>query len=292
VEVFLYFFLFLFIILAVPLTLAVLHGIRFYRIQPFLVYHPKEPFAVQSWEGDITHEDITYRTKDGLTIHAWYVPGDMNDMNDMNDNTVEGEKRRVVLFCHGNVGNVSQRIDSFLIFKELDLDTFIFDYRGYGLSQGNPTEKGTYLDCDGAWRYLTEEKKIKPEDIILFGRSLGGGIASYLAEKYNPGALIIESSFSSIPDMAKWRFPKLPVRWLLRYRYDSRKRLKHIHCPVMIIHSPEDEIIPFRQGQWLYEAANEPKTFLKIKGTHYHGFLKSGEMYVEGMREFIAGEFA
>lgn len=276
----------LFLILAVPLTLMILSAVHFFIMQRYMVYGPGQPFVMRTTARDIEHEEIYYLTRDGCKINAWYVPCETStEQADKKDNPV-------ILFCHGNVGNVSQRIDTFHIFKRLGLDVFIFDYRGYGRSQGRPSEKGTYLDGEGAWQYLTIERNIDPGNIILFGRSLGGAIASYLAEKYKPGGLVIESSFTSIPDMARFRFPRWAFNRLVRYSYNTLRRMKHISCPVLIIHSPEDEVIPYKQGQRLFEAAQSPKTFLKIKGKHYHGFLDSGERYVDGLRDYFSSLYS
>ncbi|UCH98558.1 MAG: alpha/beta hydrolase [Candidatus Aminicenantes bacterium] len=300
-----YLLIIFFLVLAFPIVIYLRHCILFYRFQSRLLYSPGIDFEVESTDKTIEHEEITYQTGDGLMIHAWYipyippepeVPGDAPDPGNSEarepprgeaESTVSPEYQGVILFCHGNIGNVSQRIDSFKIFRELGFSIFIFDYRGYGKSEGSPTEKGTYLDAEGAWNYLVREMKVKPENIIVFGRSLGGGIASYLAYKYQPRALIIESSFTSVPDMAKMIYPRLPVGFLLRYKYNTRKRLKDIHCPVLIIHSPDDRTIPFIHSQILYETANPPKKFLRIKGDHLKGFLRSKKLYTKGLREFF-----
>jgi uncharacterized protein len=291
--------LFLLVVIFVPFLFYVRKCIRFYRLQSHFLYNPRLGLDIKSRNKTIEHEEITYQTTDGITIFAWYVPfitketqaadnsKTPDELKESIPSEVPGKSRGVILFCHGNAGNVSQRIDSLEIFRELGFSTFIFDYRGYGKSEGKPTEKGTYRDAEGAWNYLVREKKVKPEEIIVFGRSLGGGIASYLAKKYQPRALIIESSFTSIPDMAKAMFPILPSRLLLRFKYNTRERLRDIHCPVLIIHSPDDRTIPFVCGEVLYRIANPPKKFLHIKGEHLYGFIKSKKKYIKGLREFF-----
>lgn len=260
-----------------------LYCVRFYRLQPRFIYRPHTNVDIRSRSKVIDHEEITYQTKDGVTISAWYVPH-VSPVP-----VEEAEKPKgVVLFCHGNAGNISQRIDTFNIFRQLELSTFIFDYRGYGKSAGTPGEKGTYRDADGAWNYLVKDMKVKPGEIIVFGRSLGGGIASYLAQKYPLRALIIESSFTSITDLASGSYRWGPLKLMIRFKYNTIGRLKDIHCPVLIVHSPDDRLIPFDHGQALYEAANPPRKFLRITGDHLNGFLKSGSLYVEGLREFIS----
>lgn len=291
--------LFVLIAILVPFLIYIRYCIRFYRIQSYFLYSPQFGIEVKSKNKTIEHEEITYQTTDGMTIFAWYVPFIPKTPHAVDNPDAAAElkesvplevpvnSRGVILFCHGNAGNISQRIDSFEIFRELGFSTFIFDYRGYGKSEGKPSEKGTYRDAEGAWNYLVREKKVKPEEIIVFGRSLGGGVASYLAKKYQPRALIIESSFTSISDIARALFPRLPSILPLRFKYNTRERLKDIHCPVLIVHSPDDLTIPFVCGKVLYETANPPKKFLPIKGDHLSGFVKSKKKYIKGLREFF-----
>ena len=299
-DIELLFLFFLFAAILVPFLIYIRNCIRFYRIQTYFIYSPQFGLDVKSKNKSIEHEEITYQTTDGITIFAWYVPFIPKASHDGDDSNTPDElkepippgvpenSRGVILFCHGNAGNISQRIDSFEIFRELGFSTFIFDYRGYGKSEGKPTEKGTYRDAEEAWNYLVREKKVKPEEIIVFGRSLGGGIASYLAQKYQPRALIIESSFTSVSDFARELFPGLPLKLLLRFKYNTLERLRDIHCPVLIIHSPGDRTIPFVCGEVLYRTANPPKKFLRIKGDHLYGFIKSKKIYTNGLREFFA----
>ncbi|HSG94905.1 MAG TPA: alpha/beta hydrolase, partial [Afifellaceae bacterium] len=194
----------------------------------------------------------------------------------------------VVLFFHGNAGNISHRLDSLRIFNALNLDTLIFDYRGYGRSDGKVSERGTYRDGEAAWRYLTVERGIAAEDIVLFGRSLGAAIATYVASRHTPGALIVESGFVSVPDMAANLYPWLPARRLARIKFPAGDYLRAVSCPVLIVHSRDDEIIPFEQGRKLFERALEPKHFLELRGGHNDGFLVSGRRYLDGLDNFLA----
>ena len=195
--------------------------------------------------------------------------------------------RGVVLFCHGNAGNISHRLDSIRLFHELGLSVLIFDYRGYGQSSGKPTEQGTYRDADAAWDYLVEQRGISPAHIILFGRSLGASIAADLATRQSAAAVILESAFTSVPDVAATLYPWLPVRWLSRYQYNTEKKLANIHIPVLIVHSQDDEIIEFANGERLFDVANEPKQFLELRGGHNDGFMVSGNDYIQGLETFL-----
>ena len=169
----------------------------------------------------------------------------------------------------------------------MGLSTFIYDYRGYGRSRGKPTEEGTYSDAAGAWRYLTENRKVPAEQILLYGQSLGGPIAAKLAREKTPAALILDSSFTSFVDIAGHHYPFLPVRWLARFEYDTLEQVRNVRCPVLVIHSPDDEIVPFRQGVSLYEAAPEPKALIRLRGGHNDALFLSAGAYREGIDGFL-----
>lgn len=245
--------------------------------QKGMIYYPMRDIVATPKERGLSFEDVILRTEDGLNISAWYVPA--------------YDERAVILFCHGNAGNISHRLESIGIFHDLDLSIMIFDYRGYGKSQGTPSEKGTYRDAEAAWHYLVNEKNIHPEKIILFGRSLGAAIAAELAVRHGGGALIIESGFTSAPDIGRRMFPLLPVGIISRYRYDTAEKAGKTSIPKLIVHSSEDEIIPFEHGMLLFERAAGPKEFLRIKGGHNDGFLVSGKTYINGLDSFISKYF-
>lgn len=248
-----------------------------YLMQDNMLYYPGLPSRdIQQTPADIglAYEDVELRTSDDVRLHGWYVPG--------------GNGAEVVLFFHGNAGNISHRLDSLRIFHELGVAVLIFDYRGYGRSGGRTTEVGTYRDADAAWRYLVEQRGYAAGQIVLFGRSLGAAVASRLATQAQPGGLILESAFVSVPDMAARIYPFLPVRWLSRYRYDTAAALQSVTCPVLVIHSPDDDIIPYEQGERLFVAARDPKRFVAIAGDHNTGFLLSGQRYVAALRDYLA----
>ena len=222
-------------------------------------------------------EDVRFAAADGTKLHGWWIPA--------------SPSRGLLLFLHGNAGNISHRLDSIRLFHELGLSVFIFDYRGYGLSDGKPTESGTYQDALAAWEYALNEKDLAPDRVVIFGRSLGGTIGAWLADQRNPGALIIESTFTSVPDMARQIYPFLPTRWLTRLHYDARQYLAGVSCPVLVIHSREDELIPFEHGQTLYEAVRAPRAFLEIRGGHNNGPFLTGPSYTNGLEDFLAEHF-
>ena len=242
--------------------------------QSHSVYYPERVLSADPGSIGLDFESISFETTDRVKLSGWFIPGE--------------NSRGVILFCHGNAGNISHRLESIQIFHQLGLDVFIFDYRGYGQSEGKPTEPGTYKDAEAAFQYLIEERQVSQNKVIVFGRSLGGAVASWLAQSHTPGALILESTFTSLPDVAATLYPYLPVRLLLRFKYNTAEYLGRINCPVLIVHSPNDEIMPFSHGRRLFEMAKEPKRFLEITGSHNEGFITSGKRYEEGLNAFIS----
>jgi len=240
-------------------------GWTLYFMQPTFLYGPVREVLYTPGELGMDFESVVFKSGDGLQLSGWYIPAK--------------NSKFTMLFCHGNGGNIMHRLDSISIFCNLGLDCFIFDYRGYGSSEGKADEEGTYLDVMAAYKWLREEKKISADNIIVFGRSLGGSIAAQLASKVKVEALIIESAFTSYVDIGKKFYPYMPVRWFARFGYRTIDYVKDINCPVMIIHSRGDEIIPFEFGLELYKIANEPKEFVEIFGSHNDGFLVSSEIY-------------
>lgn len=249
-----------------------------YVFQSRLIYIPHKSVNLSPADIGLPYEDVYLQTQDGLTLHAWFVPHE--------------QPLATLLFFHGNAGNISHRLDSIQIFNQLGLSVLIVDYRGYGLSEGKPGEQGSYKDARAAWTHLLEVREVPAQQIVIFGRSLGGGVASWLAAQEQAGALILESSFTSIPDIGAHYYPYLPVSLLARIRYPSSEHLKQVNSPVLVVHSPEDDIIPYEFGQRLYSAAKAPKSFLEISGGHNEGFFVSGEKYKMGIREFIVESIA
>jgi fermentation-respiration switch protein FrsA (DUF1100 family) len=254
--------------------------VALFLLQSCLIYHPDTPtraIVATPQSIGLAYEPVKIPTDDGLTLDAWFVPA--------------RNARGVLLFFHGNAGNISHRLQSIRLFNRLGLSTLILDYRGYGQSDGEPSEEGTYRDGQAAWRYLTERRGISPKKIVLFGRSLGGAIAAHAATQHQAGALILESAFTSVPDMAADIYWFLPVRWLTRFDYDTEAALASVTIPVMIIHSPDDQIVPFAHGRTLFAAAREPKQFLEISGGHNNGFLQSEQQYLTALEAFLETHF-
>ncbi len=260
---------FLIIILAAYLICG---GILYFR-QPSILYQPLRQVDYTPQQINLDFENVDLQTSDGLKLAGWYIPVKKSAFT--------------ILFCHGNGGNIMHRLDSINIFNDLGLNCFIFDYRGYGNSQGKPTEKGTYLDAQAAYTWLTDVKKIPPDNIIIFGRSIGGCIAAQLATKVNAKALAVESCFTSFVDVGKKFYPYMPIRLFARFNYNTIDHIKKVTCPTMIIHSRDDEMIPFEFGTMLFEASNEPKKFVEISGGHNDAFLISGKIYRQAWFDWL-----
>jgi fermentation-respiration switch protein FrsA (DUF1100 family) len=249
-------------------------GLILYFMQSAFLYSPVKEVTYTPGELDLDFEQVTFRTSDGLKLSGWYIPAK--------------NAAFTVLFCHGNAGNMMHRLDSINIFNNMGLNCFIFDYRGYGNSQGVPGEAGTYLDAKAAYRWLTREKKIPPGKIIIFGRSLGGSIAAHLAQKSRARSLIVESAFTSYVDIGRKFYPYMPVRHFARFSYNTIEYIRNVRMPVMIIHSRNDEVVPFEFALELYETANDPKEFVEIWGSHNDGFLICSETYNKAWKKWLS----
>jgi fermentation-respiration switch protein FrsA (DUF1100 family) len=242
-------------------------------MQPSYTFQPTRELPYNPRDIGLEYEKVQLKTSDNLILSAWYIPAK--------------NARFTLLFCHGNGGNMAHRLESINIFNELDINCLIFDYRGYGTSDGKPNEDGLYIDAQTAYDWLINEKKISPENIIIYGQSLGGSVAAYLASNVKAKGLIIESCFTSYTDIAKKYYPYMPIKLLAKYGFKTNDYLKKVNCPVLIIHSRNDELIPFEFGLRLYAAAKEPKEFIEISGGHNDGFLCSGQIYREGLSNWL-----
>lgn len=238
-----------------------------------MIFFPLKEINSTPRDWGLSYEPITLRLKDNTNIAAWYIP--------------HPQANKTVLFFHGNGGNMSHRASSVSVFHKLKLNVLIIDYPGYGESDGIPTEQGLYQSAGAAWEFLISDKKFNNDNVIIFGRSLGGAVAVDLASRVKAGALILESTFTSADDMADIIFPLLSRFLYLRYSFDSQSKIKDVSSPLLVIHSPEDEMIPYVLGKKLFEQATSNKQFLQISGGHNHGFIKSMSSYQKTLNHFI-----
>jgi fermentation-respiration switch protein FrsA (DUF1100 family) len=262
------------VVTTLVLVIAIFSGFMYVN-QPGMIFFPIKELQDSPGDWGMQYEDLTIDTADKIRLHGWFIP--------------RGGPNKTLLFFHGNAGNISHRGDSIKIFHELGLNVLIFDYRGYGQSEGKPTEEGLYKDARAAWNYLTQTRGINDKNIILFGRSLGGAVAAKLAAEVNAGGVILESTFSSARDMAHELFPILSYLVPVRFDFKTAEYIKQVNCPVLVVHSPDDEIIPYSLGRKVYDAANQPKQLLELNGDHNSGFLQSQPRYQKELDHFISG---
>jgi len=239
--------------------------------QPSITFYPFEELVATPADWQLAYEDVSLTTADSVKIHGWYLP--------------HTGSKKALLFLHGNGGNISHRGESLAIFHRLGFNVLIIDYRGYGSSEGSPSETGLFNDALAAWQYLTQ-RGFAANDIVVFGRSLGGSIAAKLAAEVQPGGLILESTFSSARDLANMLFPVLSHMVILRYDFATAQYVKQVQGPVMVVHSPEDDVIPFHLGEKVFQAANQPKFFTRISGDHNYGFIQSQPVYEQSLKAF------
>jgi len=251
------------IIVIVPSLLLL--NVWMYFQQPRMIFYPVREIYQTPADWGLDYEDVTFNTADNVQLHGWYIPYQ--------------QAEQVLLFFHGNAGNVSHRRDSIELFHRLGLSVFIIDYRGYGKSKGKPDEQGLYQDASAAWRYLTDEKGFANDQILIFGRSLGGAVAARLASGVQARGLVLESTFSSARDFARAVFPVLSRLVFTRYDFNTAENIQRVDYPVLVLHSPDDEIMPFRLGEKIFQSAHQPKYFVRMQGDHNNGFLQSQPEY-------------
>jgi uncharacterized protein len=262
-----------FLLFAFLLVLGTFFLVRYIEKQS-MFFPMNEVFSTPDAVG-LPYESVFFKTQDNLKIHAWFLPA-----------ASQVEEKNVVLFCHGNAGNISHRVEKLHILHELDISIFIFEYRGYGQSEGKPSEGGLYKDAAAGYQWLISEKGYRPEQIIVYGESIGGAVAIDLASRVQVSAVITEEAFTSIRGMVKALYPVLPP-FMVKTRMDSLSKLRQVDVPKLFIHAPEDEIVPFWMGKELYEKAKPPKKFLQVRGSHNSAFYESRDKILQGIRDFF-----
>jgi hypothetical protein len=240
------------------------------------VYHPSAELDARLGDVGIPGEEVWLTTSDKLRLNAWFFPAPKDSPR----------ARYAVLFAHGNGGNISHRMDIYQLWHGLGVNFLAFDYRGYGLSAGKPSEQGTYKDAQAAYDWLIG-KGFKPEHIIVLGESLGGGIASWVAVENKVGALVLQSTFTSVPNLGKELFPFLPVHQLASIHYNTIERLPKIKVPLLILHSRTDTLIRFQHAEKNFQTANEPKLLHEVLGDHNETLSAGTQEYRAGVEKFL-----
>jgi fermentation-respiration switch protein FrsA (DUF1100 family) len=263
------------------LSLIVVFALWLRWNEPNMIYYPDRHIDQTPDQVGFKYEDVTLTTSDGVRINGWYLPSPEPA------NANPGATLTVLLF-HGNAGNMSHRFEKLAVLRELGVDTFIIDYRGYGRSGGKPDEQGTYRDARAAYDHLIQQRKLSPRSIVVYGESLGSAVAADLATKVNVGGLILEEAFTSVGDVGQKMFPFLPIRWLVWNKYDTLSKMPRVKVPLLIFHSRDDELFSLRHAQRLLAAANDPKQLVELRGNHNDAFLVSASIYHDALQKFFA----
>jgi fermentation-respiration switch protein FrsA (DUF1100 family) len=243
------------------------------RIENFFVFFPQKAFAQTPADLNLDYEEVYFDTAEGKRLHGWFFPLE--------------KERPVILFCHGNAGNISHRLDNIRLLLNHRLQVFIFDYRGYGKSEGAPSEIGIYTDGLTAYDYLVDKRHLAPEQIIPFGRSLGAAVAIEISLKKRVRSVITESAFTSTKDMAKGMGIFRLISTFLPAHYNVLEKILHVHVPKLIVHGERDEIVPFSMGQRIFDAANMPKYFYSLKEAgHNDTYVAGGDEYFRTITTF------
>jgi len=263
----------------VPLLVAGILGAgMFLGLERYLIYAPERRLEITPRHEGLPFEDARFAAADGPLLHGWWIPAP--------------GARVTLLWCHGNAGNISHRVDNASkLHRRLGVNVLLFDYRGYGQSAGgfgDLSEEATYRDAEGALAFLRSRPELSRTRLVYFGRSLGAAVAVELARREPPAGLILESPFTSIREMANHLLPFLPIGGLVGTRYDSLGKIPGIRVPLLLLHGDRDDVVPFEQGRRLFEAANPPKTFYAIRGArHNDTYLVGGEAYFRAWEEFL-----
>ncbi len=244
-----------------------------FLFQDRLLFMPSKGMVQTPDSFGITFEDFWVQTEDDVQIHGWYFPLEHTD--------------QVIVLSHGNAGNISHRITIAETLLETGAAVMMYDYRGYGNSEGAPNEKGLYKDIKAVVEGLKNEKGYSEENIYMYGRSLGGAVAAYAATEFNVGGLVLDSTFKNLRSMVRDVYPFVPT-FLAKYQFPTDQYLNELkNTPVIIMHSPNDEIVGFHNGKYLYENAREPKQFVELRGGHNTNFFESTDLIKENWRGML-----
>lgn len=245
-----------------------------YLFQDSLIYIPYKDITNTPKDIGLLYQEFQIVTPDNVELNAWFVQNKNKDSC-------------VVLFSHGNGGNISHRLEKIRLLHSIGLSVFIYDYRGYGLSTGKPSEKGTYTDAESVWTFVVNSLKIPSNRVVIYGESLGVSVAAKLAGQKEAGGFIGESGFSSLKSMGSRLYPVFPVKYLLRYEYDTLQHMLDMNMPTLIIHSKDDEIVPFEDAMLIFKTAKSPKEFVELRGGHNDAFIISKDIYLNGIKKFL-----
>lgn len=231
------------------------YGIRLFLRQSAIVFKPARGHSGDPASAGFAFTDISFQSSSGAPVNGWWIPGRSGS--------------KVVLFLPGSIGNLSSELATLAFLLSLGETVLAIDYPGFGKSRGRASERHCYEAAEGAWNFLVEQKGVQPEKIILFGRSVGAAVAAWLAARRECAGLICHSGLTSVPDVAARRYPWFPARWLCYVRFDLLRSIAACRCPVLVMHSKSDRVIPFEHGMRIFDRAPSPKCFLPLLGDHY-----------------------
>lgn len=245
------------------------------RFEHSQLFNP-ERYPAGEWEPGplgLPAEDVWFDS-DGLRLHGWWIP--------------HPQARAALLYCHGNSGSIGVRVEILRALHQLGLNLLAFDYRGYGRSEGRPSEEGLFRDARAAYRHLVQDLACDPQEVVLLGHSMGGAVAIDAALELPAQGLIVESTFTSIRDMARSRFRRLPMHWLARNQFHNLEKIDRVKIPKLFIHGTSDATVPFTMSRQLYEQATDPKSFLEVEGADHNDLHLSGDVYFEALSHFVS----
>jgi len=246
------------------------------------VYAPS-PFVTKTpRDAEMAFDNIALVAEDGVNIQGWFIPAQSPE-------STTNSSTPTLLFFHGKAGNISDCLEKIHLFHDMGLDVFIIDYHGYGKSGGEPSESALTSDALAAYFYLTEQRHLKPERIYLYGQDIGAGVAIGLAAKVSAAGLITEGANASVIQKIKDDWPLIPWEYLLSNQFDSLTKINEVHIPVLLLHSSEDEVVPYSDSRRLYMLAHDPKELVEIHGTHREAFVKSFDAYYDKVEHFVFG---
>lgn len=249
------------------------------RAEKSFVYQPGERHVwPPARQFVLAHREVRYPSTGNVSLSAWIIPASTERPSDM-----------WLLICHGNYGNIGygQRPEYYALMRDVGVNQFVFDYRGFGDSTGEPDEAGLYDDAMASYRYVTETLHVPADHIVIYGHSLGSGVAIELASRVPAAGLVVEGAYTSVVGQGQVRYPYLPVGWLATQRFPSRDRIAAVASPKLFLHSPEDAIIAYADGRRLYEAARPPKRFVDVKGGHENAYRADTPAYFGAFAELI-----
>jgi hypothetical protein len=236
------------------------------------VFYPQRRLEATPEDLGLPFEDVAITTRDHVKLHGWLIKAP--------------SAKSTLIFFHGNAGNIGGRLGKISLFHQIGLNVLIIDYRGYGKSEGYPTEQGIYNDATAAYDYLLRRDDMQGQNIISYGASLGGAVAIDLAVQRPVSCVIADSTFSSAIDMAKMIYPFIPS-FLIKVKMDSIGKIKGVSVPILFIHSIEDQTVPFVLGKKLFDAAPAPKEFIEIIGDHNDGHVQDEKKVKDGIKMFL-----